>query len=64
MRYQSIIGSGEVEFIENLKEKRKAFQIIMQQYGDDLKMTEEAEMAGITIFKLVVSTMTGKKSGY
>ncbi len=64
MRYQSVIGFGEVEFIEDLEGKRKALQIIMQQYGDDLKMVEEAGLAGITIFKLVVSTMTGKKSGY
>ena len=33
MRYQSVIGFGEVEFIEDLEEKRKALQIIMQQYG-------------------------------
>ena len=64
MRYQSVIGFGEVEFIEDLEGKRKALQIIMQQYGDDLTMVEEAGLAGITIFKLVVSTMTGKKSGY
>src|SRR5665648_460877 len=37
MRYQSIIGFGEVEFIEDLGGKRKALQIIMQQYGDGLK---------------------------
>lgn len=64
MRYQSVIGFGEVEFIEDLEGKRKALQIIMQQYGDDLKMVENAELSGITLFKLVVSTMTGKKSGY
>ena len=64
MRYQSIIGFGEVEFIEDLDGKRKALQIIMQQYGDDLKMAEDAKLSGVTIFKLVVNTMTGKKSGY
>ncbi|HEY8875164.1 MAG TPA: pyridoxamine 5'-phosphate oxidase family protein [Desulfosporosinus sp.] len=64
MRYQSVIGFGEVEFIEDLEEKRKALQIIMQQYGNDMKRVEEAELSGITVFKLVVSTMTGKKSGY
>jgi len=64
MRYQSVIGFGEVEFIEDLEEKRKALQIIMQQYGEDLKMVEDVELSGITIFKLVVSSMTGKKSGY
>ena len=64
MRYQSVIGFGEVEFIEDLEGKRKALQIIMQQYGDDLKMVEDAELSGVIIFKLVVRTMTGKKSGY
>lgn len=64
MRYQSVIGFGEVEFIEDLEGKRKALQIVMQQYGDDLKMVEDVELSGITIFKLVVSSMTGKKSGY
>lgn len=65
MRYQSIIGFGEVIFIEDLDEKRKALKMIMQQYGgDELKMVEDAKLSGITIFKLVVSTMTGRKSGY
>lgn len=63
MRYQSVIGFGEVEFIEDLEGKQKALQIIMQQYGDDLKMVEDAELSGVIILKLVVSTMTGKKSG-
>jgi len=64
MRYQSVIGFGEAEFIEDIEEKRKALQIIMQQYGEDLKMVDNAELSGITVFKLIVSTMTGKKSGY
>jgi len=64
MRYQSVIGFGEVEFIEDLEGKRKALEIIMQQYGDNLQVVEDAELSGITVFKLVVSSMTGKKSGY
>ncbi|HZK54522.1 MAG TPA: pyridoxamine 5'-phosphate oxidase family protein [Desulfosporosinus sp.] len=64
MRYQSVIGFGEVAFIEDLEGKREALQIIMQHYGDNLKMVEDAELSGITVFKLEVSTMTGKKSGY
>lgn len=63
MKYQSVIGFGEVAFVEDVEEKRKALQIIMQQYGDDLKMVEDVKLSGITIFKLVVSTMTGKRSG-
>lgn len=64
MRYQSVIGFGEVEFIEDLEGKREGMKIIMQHYTDEVKQIEDAELSGVTIFKLVVSTMTGKKSGY
>jgi nitroimidazol reductase NimA-like FMN-containing flavoprotein (pyridoxamine 5'-phosphate oxidase superfamily) len=62
MRYQSIIGFGEVEFIEELEGKREAMKIIMQQYSDEVKLIEDAALSGVTLFKLIISTMTGKKS--
>jgi len=64
MRYRSVIGFGEVEFIEELEGKREAMKIIMQQYGEEEKAIEDSALAGVTIFKLIISTMTGKKSGY
>jgi len=62
MRYQSIIGFGEVEFIEELEGKQEAMKIIMQQYSDEVKLIEDAALSGVTLFKLIISTMTGKKS--
>lgn len=64
MRYQSVIGFGEVEFIEELEAKREAMKIIMLQYADKVKPIEDAALSGVTLFKLNVSTMTGKRSGY
>lgn len=64
MRYQSIVGFGEVEFIEELEGKREAMKIIMQQYADEGKLIEDSALSGFTLFKLNISTMTGKKSGY
>ena len=64
MRYQSVIGFGEVEFIEELEGKREAMKIIMQQYSEEVKPIADAALSKVIIFKLVVSTMTGKKSGY
>ena len=64
MQYQSVIGFGEVEFIEDLEGKREGMKFIMQHYTDEVKQIEDAELSGVTMFKLVVSTMTGKKSGY
>lgn len=63
MKYMSIIGFGEVEFIKDLEEKRKAMNIIMQQYTDKKFIVNDDMLSAVTIFKLVVSTMTGKKSG-
>ena len=63
MKYKSVIGFGEVEFIKDLEEKRKAMNIIMQQYSEKEFIVNDDMLAAITIFKLVVSTMTGKKSG-
>ncbi len=64
MRYQSVVGFGEVEFIDDLVEKREGIKIIMEQYSKDNIQPTDAKLAGITLFKLKVNTMTGKKSGY
>lgn len=64
MRYQSVIGFGEVEFIDELEGKREAMRIIMQHYTDEMKLIDDAALSAVTLFKLNISTMTGKKSGY
>jgi hypothetical protein len=64
MRYQSVIGFGEVEFIEEPEGKREAMRIIMQHYTDEVGPIEDSALSMVTLFKLNVSTMTGKKSGY
>ena len=64
MHYKSVIGFGEVEFLEDLKAKREAFAVIMRHYSDDDWAIEDSALAGVTVFKLNISTMTGKKSGY
>ncbi|AET66412.1 putative flavin-nucleotide-binding protein [Desulfosporosinus orientis DSM 765] len=62
MRYQSVVGFGEVEFINDLAAKREAMGIIMKQYSNDLPLPTDNALAGVTLFKLNVNTMTGKQS--
>lgn len=64
MSYRSVIGFGEVVFIEDGEEKRKALQIIKQQYSDQFRLAEGTQLVGVTVFMVVVKTMTGKKSGW
>ncbi len=63
MRYQSVVGFGDVAFIEDLEGKREAMHIIMQQYSDEAKQIEDSALSGVTLLKLTISNMTGKKSG-
>jgi uncharacterized protein len=64
MRFQSIIGFGEVQFLEEYEEKRQALQIIMQHYTDQESLFNEETIAKTAVFKLVINTMTCKKSGF
>ena len=63
MQYRSVVGFGEVEFVEELESKREGMKIIMQHYSDGESVFEDSELAEVTLFKLKINTMTGKKSG-
>jgi len=62
MRYKSVIGFGEVEFIEGIEGKREGMKIILKHYSEDIFVFEESELAKVAVFKLKINTMTGKKS--
>jgi nitroimidazol reductase NimA-like FMN-containing flavoprotein (pyridoxamine 5'-phosphate oxidase superfamily) len=65
VNYRSIIGEGEVTFIEEEKEKIKALNIIMQKYAGNQKFEFlPASLQEVTVFKLTINSLTGKKSGY
>lgn len=64
MRYQSVIGFGEVEFIDDITSKRESMKIIMEHYANDKPLPSDTILEGITLYKLKVNTMTGKQSGY
>ncbi|KGK87082.1 pyridoxamine 5'-phosphate oxidase [Desulfosporosinus sp. HMP52] len=64
MRYQSVIGFGEVEFIDDITSKRESMKIIMEHYANDKSFPSDTMLEGITLYKLKVNTMTGKQSGY
>ena len=60
MGYESVIGHGTIEFIDD-EHKFEALKILMNQYhAEDFKFNT-AMMKVTTVFKLVVSDMTGKR---
>ena len=61
--YRSVIGYGEAAFLEDVEEKRKALDIIMRHYSQQVKLdysTEAIESVGI--IKITVTSLSGKQS--
>lgn len=64
MRYQSVIGFGKAAFIDEIKAKCDALDVIMQNYSDGSSEYPVEAIRRIIIIKVEVESMTGKKSGY
>lgn len=60
-RYKSVIGTGEIYFIEDEKEKEHALQKIMNHYHMEDFPWSRAAMPRTLVYKLVVRTITGKE---
>lgn len=62
MKYKSIIGTGDIQFIDDDKEKAKALDTIMLKYG----FAGNAGFSGpnlrsVRVFRLIVAEVSGKQ---
>ena len=64
MKYRSVIGFGRAELIDDIEQKRRALNIIMQNYFEGLFRYPEESIENIVIIKVEIESMTGKKLGY
>ena len=65
MMYRSVIGFGKAMVIENFKEKQEALDIIMNHYSpNSFPKYNEKLIKKLSIIKVKIENMTGKKSGY
>ena len=64
MNYRSVIGFGQASVVEDLEEKRKGLDAIMQHYAGRSFEYVEPAIENTVIIKVEVESMTGKKSGY
>ncbi|MBC8471645.1 MAG: pyridoxamine 5'-phosphate oxidase family protein [Planctomycetes bacterium] len=64
MKYRSVIGFGKAELIEDIEPKRRAFNIIMQNYFEGFFKYPEESIQNTVIIKVEIESMTGKKLGY
>jgi nitroimidazol reductase NimA-like FMN-containing flavoprotein (pyridoxamine 5'-phosphate oxidase superfamily) len=63
MKYCSVIGSGKAFFIENPEEKTRALNIIIEHYSSDAHEYQKNSIDNVTIIKVEIENITGKKSG-
>jgi nitroimidazol reductase NimA-like FMN-containing flavoprotein (pyridoxamine 5'-phosphate oxidase superfamily) len=64
MNYQSVIGFGKAEFVEDSDEKHKALNIIMAQYSEKQFEFPENKLKATMVIKVEIESMTGKQSGF
>ncbi len=64
MKYQSVIGFGKADFINDFQEKKKAMHIIMSQYSDQAFQFPDSILKGTSFIKVLIESMTGKQSGF
>jgi len=64
MKYRSVIGYGRAFLLEDIDEKRRALDIIVEHYSGRLNEYDEKLVNRLAIIKIQVESMTGKKSGY
>lgn len=62
MKYQSVIGFGKAVFVENIEEKQKAFNIIMNHYSNRIFQFPDKAIEKIAVIKIEIESMTGKHS--
>lgn len=64
MKYRSVMGYGEVSFIEDEEDKRRALGIILKHYDSGGSGLGEVSLEKISVFRIDIAEMTAKKSGY
>jgi nitroimidazol reductase NimA-like FMN-containing flavoprotein (pyridoxamine 5'-phosphate oxidase superfamily) len=61
MEFQSIIGEGAIQIVEEPSEKLHGFSQIMAHYGGEDRPFNEALFRAVNVLRLDVSVFTGKR---
>ena len=60
--FESVVGYGEIKFIENDDEKKTALNLLMARYGfEGPPEYMQSALAKTAVYKLYVSEVTGKR---
>ena len=62
IKYQSVVGFGSAWLVEDVKEKQNAMTLLMAQYSNRTFSFPEAILSRTAVVKVVIETLTGKRS--
>lgn len=63
MRSESVMCRGQVHFIEDIDEKRRALNIIMRHYSDKEFTYSDPAVRNVKVWQVPIKKMTGKVFG-
>jgi nitroimidazol reductase NimA-like FMN-containing flavoprotein (pyridoxamine 5'-phosphate oxidase superfamily) len=66
MKWESLIGTGRAQFVEDFAEKKALLEILMRLYGRynphyRAETLSEARVRGVTVFKIVLDEFKAKR---
>lgn len=61
MNYESVIGRGHIEYINDESEKHKVLTLITDRYHTDHFAFNETAISRTSVYRLVVESMTAKR---
>jgi len=61
-KYKSVMGQGKAFLLEDPQKKVEALKIILRHYSDAEFAFDPAQVARVTIIKVVIDSITGKQS--
>ena len=62
VRFQSVVGHGQISLLESPEEKRLGLDLFMAQYSDEKFSYPDKMIQATAVIKLVISEMTTKQS--
>ncbi len=64
MKYRSIIGNGKAAIVNDISEKVAALKIIMAHYSDGVYDFSQSDAERVTVIRIDIENLSGKKAGY
>jgi nitroimidazol reductase NimA-like FMN-containing flavoprotein (pyridoxamine 5'-phosphate oxidase superfamily) len=60
-KYESVVGTGIIEFIESHKEKTTALECILSQYGGSFNQFKLSNISSVSVFRVNIVSISGKE---